>query len=260
MKTTPDWQFGAEALPEPRIKIRLVTRIALLLALGNLLVLISAPLARLYLDVPGPVAFRVFFYALLSGCILAAFGALLLFVAMWNKLAPVRNNSFIIILLGLLPAVAILIMLAPEQLSKPMIHDITTDTDHPPEFVQTKNFRASNDNTLQYGGADISSQQLVAYPDIKPIISTLNRDAALDEAVQVVKDLGWEFINIDFNEGIIEAYDTTRIFAFVDDIVIRVRREGTGSRIDIRSTSRMGQGDFGKNAERVRLFIRTFRS
>jgi uncharacterized protein (DUF1499 family) len=259
MKTTPDWQFGTEALPEPRIKTRLITHIILLLALGNLLVLISAPLARLYLDMPGLVAFRIFFYAILCGCIIAAFGALLVLVAVWNKLPLVRNKGFIIIFLGLLPAIVILMMLGPDKLSLPMIHDISTDTDHPPQFVKTKNLRTASDNPLQYGGADISSKQLVAYPDIKPIISILNRDAALDEAVQVTKDLGWEFTNIDFNEGIIEAYDTTRIFGFIDDIVIQVRREGTGSRIDIRSASRMGQGDLGKNAERVRLFIRTFR-
>ena len=41
-----------------------------------------------------------------------------------------------------------------------------------------------------------------------------------------------------------------------DDIVIRVTPEGAGSRVDPRSTSRVGRGDFGANANRVRRFMR----
>ncbi|NIN34131.1 MAG: DUF1499 domain-containing protein, partial [Gammaproteobacteria bacterium] len=69
----------------------------------------------------------------------------------------------------------------------------------------------------------------------------------------------WEFVNVDYDMGIIEAYDTSRIFGFVDDIVIRVSRQGSGSRVDIRSVSRLGKGDLGANALRISHFINTFR-
>jgi uncharacterized protein (DUF1499 family) len=56
-------------------------------------------------------------------------------------------------------------------------------------------------------------------------------------------------------EGRIEATDSTRFFGFKDDVVVRVRAEGTGSRIDIRSKSRVGLGDAGTNARRVRALM-----
>ena len=57
-------------------------------------------------------------------------------------------------------------------------------------------------------------------------------------------------------EGRIEATDTTRWFGFKDDIVIRVRPEGAGSRVDVRSVSRVGRGDVGTNARRIRDFLK----
>ena len=51
------------------------------------------------------------------------------------------------------------------------------------------------------------------------------------------------------------ATDRTRWFGFRDDIVVRIRPEGAGSRVDVRSASRVGRSDIGKNAERVREFL-----
>ncbi len=50
----------------------------------------------------------------------------------------------------------------------------------------------------------------------------------------------------------IEATDTSRMFRFVDDIAVRIRPDGTGSRVDVRSKSREGKGDLGVNAARIR--------
>ena len=48
---------------------------------------------------------------------------------------------------------------------------------------------------------------------------------------------------------------TTRIFRFVDDVVVRVRpAEGGGAIVDVRSKSRDGRGDLGANAARIRAF------
>jgi len=47
-------------------------------------------------------------------------------------------------------------------------------------------------------------------------------------------------------EGRIESTATTRWFGFKDDIVIRIAPSlGNGSRVDIRSVSRMGRSDVG---------------
>ena len=58
----------------------------------------------------------------------------------------------------------------------------------------------------------------------------------------------------DAKAGTIEAVDTTKWFGFKDDIAIRVRADGAGSRIDIRSKSRVGRSDLGTNARRIRAY------
>jgi hypothetical protein len=55
--------------------------------------------------------------------------------------------------------------------------------------------------------------------------------------------------------GRIEATDTTFWFGFKDDVVIRVEADGAGSRVDVRSVSRVGVGDVGTNATRIRAYL-----
>ena len=61
-------------------------------------------------------------------------------------------------------------------------------------------------------------------------------------------------------DGRIEATDTTRFFGFKDDVVVRVKPEGAGSRVDVRSLSRVGKSDVGKNASRIRAYLRALGS
>ena len=67
--------------------------------------------------------------------------------------------------------------------------------------------------------------------------------------------MGWTIVAADEAAGRIEASDRTFWFGFIDDIVVRVRPTDAGSRIDVRSTSRVGVGDFGTNAARVRAYL-----
>jgi len=259
MKTTHDWQFEARGIPEQWIKTRIFTRLCLVLTMLSFIAVVSAPLARFYLDVPAMLAFQVFFYSLQAGLILALSGLIIILIAAFKKITHIRNNALFILLSGILPVITVLIILGPDKLRSPMIHDITTDPIDPPQFMEALKLRTENHNPLEYAGGVVAKKQLQAYPDIRPVLSTMNYEDAMQEAIQTTKDLGWEFINIDFDLGIIETYDTTSIFGFVDDIIVRVRREGTGSCIDVRSASRVGKGDLGKNADRIRQFIRTFR-
>jgi uncharacterized protein (DUF1499 family) len=50
----------------------------------------------------------------------------------------------------------------------------------------------------------------------------------------------------------IEAYDTSALFRFVDDVAVRIRGAEGGSVVDVRSTSRVGVSDLGANARRIR--------
>jgi len=139
--------------------------------------------------------------------------------------------------------------------SMPRIHDVTTDTEKPPEFVAILRLIRSDENSPVYGGAEVAAQQLKAYPDIVPLILPVPTDQAFEKALAVARHLGWQIIDNDRNTGRIEAVDTTFWFGFKDDIVIRLRQKNSGSRVDIRSESRVGVSDLGKNAERIRRFL-----
>jgi uncharacterized protein (DUF1499 family) len=67
---------------------------------------------------------------------------------------------------------------------------------------------------------------------------------------------GWEISAEELPSGRIEAVARTSLFHFEDDVAIRVRAEGEGSRIDARSRSRVGQSDFGANAARIVSYLR----
>ena len=69
-----------------------------------------------------------------------------------------------------------------------------------------------------------------------------------------VYDMGWNVVAIAPDEGRIEATDTTFFFGFTDDIVIRVKPAGFGAKLDIRSESRVGESDGGRNARRISAF------
>ena len=138
----------------------------------------------------------------------------------------------------------------------PAIHDITTDPDNPPLFVAILPLRTGAANPPEYLGGEVTAQQRSAYPDIQPLVLQVNAGQAFDRALTAVRDLGWNVVSNDREAGRIEAVDTTFWFGFKDDVVIRVREINPGSaRIDVRSKSRVGVGDRGTNARRVRTLL-----
>jgi uncharacterized protein (DUF1499 family) len=139
--------------------------------------------------------------------------------------------------------------------SVPPIHDISTDTEDPPAFETILPLRAQAPNPATYGGPAVAAQQRAAYPDIAPADYPVDTQAAFEAALAAARELGWTVVAMDEAAGRIEAIDRTFWFGFVDDIVIRVRPTDAGSRVDIRSVSRVGVSDIGTNAARVRAFL-----
>ncbi len=144
----------------------------------------------------------------------------------------------------------------------PVIHDITTDTVNPPVFWSVLPARRAEDAVpVEYGGPAVARQQLEAYPGIKPVISDLPQSDAFERALAAAQAMpGWIDIVYDKKAGRIEASQRSFWMGFTDDVVIRVARHGGGSRIDVRSLSRQGQGDFGVNAARVEAYLAALKS
>lgn len=145
--------------------------------------------------------------------------------------------------------------------SLPYIHDITTDTEHPPEFVAILPLRKDAPNTATYAGAELAAQQQKTYADLKPLLLNLPVAQAYARALSVAQKMNWEIVANDASVGRIEATDTTFWFGFKDDIVVRVSASDEGrSRIDVRSVSRVGQSDVGTNAARIRRYLAALRA
>ena len=137
----------------------------------------------------------------------------------------------------------------------PPINDITTDTANPPAFVAILPLRAGAPVSADYPGAETAAKQQSAYPDIRPLDLNVPPAAAFARALDVAKSFGWQIDATDTANGRIEATATTPWFGFHDDVVIRVTPTATGSRVDIRSHSRVGRSDLGTNAKRIREFL-----
>lgn len=137
----------------------------------------------------------------------------------------------------------------------PSIHDITTDTQNPPQFTAIKLLRTDAVNSTDYGGPEVAAQQQQAYPDIVPRTLPAPPAQVFSQAQATAQDMGWKIVVADATTHRIEATDTTRWFGFKDDIVIRITAQDGGSRIDVRSLSRVGRSDLGANARRIRAFL-----
>jgi uncharacterized protein (DUF1499 family) len=141
-----------------------------------------------------------------------------------------------------------------EVTTVPRIHDISTDTDNPPRFVAVLPLRKGVENSADYT-ADVAKEQKQGYPDIGPTLLDAAPPLALQRAERAARAMGWEIVAVAPADGRIEATDTTLLFGFKDDVVIRITPASTGSRVDVRSLSRVGRSDFGTNAKRIRRFM-----
>jgi uncharacterized protein (DUF1499 family) len=139
--------------------------------------------------------------------------------------------------------------------SLPFIHDVTTDTSNPPEFVAVVPLRADAPNPVEYGGEEIAERQREGYPDLGPLRVDQPPQAVFDPAVDAAEAMGWALVAAEASEGRIEATETTFWFGFKDDIVIRIRDDNGDSIVDVRSKSRVGGSDIGANAARIERYL-----
>ena len=136
----------------------------------------------------------------------------------------------------------------------PKINDITTDTQTPPAYITMSSFRHAGDNDISYP-KEFAEIQLAAFPEIQPVFSDKSPSLVFRKVVDLVRQKGWQVVSLYPTAGVIEATATTPIFWFKDDVVIRVRSKEGRTRVDMRSASRIGNYDFGKNACRVEDFM-----
>ncbi len=138
--------------------------------------------------------------------------------------------------------------------SAPAIRDITTDFGNPPPFGLAQP-QAGVSPPPAYGGPNVAAEQRASYPDIGPADLPVPPGAAFRIALAAARNMGWDVVAADSTSGRIEAVAATRWFGFTDDIAVRITATEHGSRVDVRSVSRVGPDDVPENANRVRAYI-----
>ena len=192
------------------------------------------------------------FYAGIVGAVAALVLICLAAVPRWRVRPWALGVALALAVIAFVPPV----LLLQKAKAVPAIHDISTDYFDPPAFKALMPVRQQSPNGATYGGTQIAKQQQQAYPDIKPLVVKSKPADTVQKALDAARSLGWEIVSSDAAAGRIEATDTTTWFGFKDDIVVRVLpHPDGGSRVDVRSMSRVGKSDVGANARRVREFL-----
>ena len=181
-----------------------------------------------------------------------------------NRKGLIRDRQFLLVAvaISLIPMIAMGPPIAKYR-SVPPIHDISTDGLNPPTFDVVIGLRAEAPNDLEYGSeqdsaAALAKLQQAAYPQIVTLESDLSVPEAVAQAALVLAQQDLEVVNVDVDNGRVEAVATTFWFGFKDDLVVRIQPTHTGSKIDVRSVSRVGQSDLGANAARIAKFLQAF--
>jgi uncharacterized protein (DUF1499 family) len=190
-------------------------------------------------------------------CLAAAIVLLLLIVLLAVPKYRQRGRQIGLGVLLVLPGTLLFLSVLATQGDYPAIHDITTDLNDPPVFTHAPDLRGPDSNSLAVK-PDTLGVQREAYPDLASLRSERTVSNAYRHALEVAAGLGWDIVWQSPESGYIEAVETTAIMAFKDDIAIRIRSTAEGSVIDLRSVSRVGVGDIGANAQRIRAFIAAF--
>jgi hypothetical protein len=227
-----------------------------LAALAVLFFVVAGPGTRLgaWTFVTGFQLIRWGFYLGILACVLAVIAALIT--------RPLRPQVPLLIGALVLGGFTILFPLSILRRARsiPPIHDVTTDTDDPPVFVAVLPLRANAPNKAEYGGPEVAAAQKKGYPDLGPLELEAPPAAVFPRAVAAARGMGWDIVATDSTDGRVEATATTPFFGFKDDVVVRIRPRESGSRVDVRSVSRVGGGDIGTNARRIKQYLVRLRS
>lgn len=205
------------------------------------------------------VAMSLLAGAALTAAILLALAGIGLLAAIRRQRQVERHRAILVIVILIVP-VATVFNFGIKASQAPVLYDVSTSWDDPPAIAELSSVRPEDVNPLQTAVTN-STLQSKHYPDVQTAMLPIPVSAALERVQELAVEAGWEIHAVDKASGRVEATDRTFWFGFVDDITIRVTAlPETGSKVDIRSVSRAGKSDLGKNAQRIRRFLTDLQS
>lgn len=205
---------------------------------------------------PTPVAINLVGTAFV-GAALALLLALAAGVQIWRTGKPGTPRVIVGSLVGL-ALLAWPLFYLPQLSGLPTMYDVTTDTVSPPVFaaLAAERGKARLDYPRRFAAA-----QTEAYPDIRPLVVDRSAEEAFELTSDALRRLKIKIVreeppSAQGGKGTIEAVDRTLVFGFYDDVAVRIQGDAKSARIDLRSASRWGRHDLGRNAERLRGILK----
>jgi len=170
------------------------------------------------------------------------------------------RRAFTALVVALLTMGAFIVM-GGQAKKAPPIHDVATDWSDPMMFsdkvMQDRGPGANPvapDGMIASGalaGRKVSDINAKTCPGAKPILLATAPSEAYATAKKALTADGLKIVTDDPTASRLEAVATSFWYDFKDDVLVRVKPQGAGSRIDIRSVSRVGVSDLGQNCKRV---------
>jgi uncharacterized protein (DUF1499 family) len=212
-----------------------------------LLVLLAGPATKFGL-LPWQAGLGVFALAAL----LAGIGGL------FSVISLLRRRGGLVAMIAAaagIAAFAVLMATVVAARAVPPINDITTDPVNPPAFVAITTATRGADAAPRGYDPGFAAQQTAAYPEVRPLIVESPPAEVFPKMLAAAKAMGWEIVSSDQASGRIEATATVPWWGFKDDIVVVMSPNGNGTRVDVRSKSRVGKSDLGVNAARIQEYL-----
>jgi len=199
------------------------------------------------------------FFGALALAVLSILVGLAAFAAIWQNGSRGMGRILLAFLINAL-VLAYPAYLGLQYRKLPPIHDITTDPIDPPRFEALARLRSGEGaNSAVYAGLYSAEQQRLAYPEIETVELEVPPQRAYEVTLAQINKRKWRVVDErppqPRREGRIEAIAQTLIMGFREDVTIRIKPDGEGSRVDIRSSSRYFESDLGSNAVRVTKLI-----
>jgi uncharacterized protein (DUF1499 family) len=211
----------------------------------------------------GRVDYTAGFVVLAAGLALAALAIVLsglAFLRIWQEGRRGLGSAVRGMLIGAI-VLAYPSYFALRFVTLPRINDVSTDVDNPPAFSRSHAALQAREGRVPPDVPPAQrEQQREAYPQVAPLTLDLPPEEAFEIVRKAAQNRGWQIVESSrpggrSGLGRLEAVDRTLLLKLPDDITVRIRPRADGTRIDIRSASRLGNHDFGANAARVRRFL-----
>jgi hypothetical protein len=187
------------------------------------------------------------FYGVALALLLALIGLVLGLLALRR---PGRLGVIGLLLSGAL-LTAVLAQILPHR-GAPPIHDASTDLVRPPEYRALK---LPADHLRGVGSVERwRTLHEAGYPDLRPLTVPASPAEVVAAAERLARARGWAVVAADPAAGRLEAIAYESPIRFEDLVVIVATPAQGGTRIDMRSVSRVGISDLGANYRRLRAF------